>query len=186
MFRYPECAYGGDFYCDHGYDPQHPWQWADFRFFHSKKKIYFAVAMTTVEHEACYAIEEAAYALANFPPFFSGPYFAKDKKDGTIISLEPLDFQKSFKEAKERNAKIQAELSVLPVSVLPKIKVKDYGNPVVGLHVTVNTPHIDEHVIRDFIRFFRSLGEPTKPGWEWEGEKVAVVTTKFFKNPENS
>lgn len=185
MLLYPECAYNGDFYCNHVYDPEHPWQWVDFRFFHTTKKIYFAVAMVTATQEACYAVEECAHLIAKFPSF-SDPHFITDT-DGTMTLNEGTpSYQQQYKEATFRKKRIQFELSFQPIYVVPKVKVLDYGLPVIGVHATVNTSHIDKHVIRNFIRFFRSLGEPTKPGWKWEGEKVAVVTTQFFENPENS
>jgi hypothetical protein len=170
MVQYPECAYNGDFYCDRFYDSEHNWQLVDFHFFHSQKKLYFAVAMSTVNYEAYALIEDKAIELADFPSFI------KDKKDGTIMAVLP--FNEAYREARKRKKKIQAKLSALPVKVQPKIVVKDYGLPVVGLHVTVNTPHIDEHVIRNFIRFFRGFGEPTKPGWKWKGETVTAKPTK--------
>jgi len=185
MRLYPDCAYNGDFYCNHVYDPEYPWQWVDFRFFHTTKKIYFAAAMTTVAHEACYAIEDYAHQIAKFPQL-TDPIFITGKDGSMIMNGGTPSYQQDYKEATERKKRIQYELSFQPIYVVPKVKVLDYGLPVIGAHVTVNTPHIDEHVIRDFIRFFRDLGEPTKPGWEWEGEKVAVVTTQFFENPENS
>lgn len=182
MRLYPECAYNGDFYCNHVYDPDRLWQRVDFRFFHSTKKICFSVVMGLAHYEAYDAIEECAHVLAKFPEF-SGPFFVPGTM--TMNKGTPL-YQQEYKEATERKKKIQYELSSQPVYVVPKVKVLHYGLPVIRLYVTVNKPHIDEHVIRDFIKFFRALGEPTKPGWEWEGEKVAVITRQFFKNPEDS
>lgn len=64
MRIWPECAYGGDFYCNHVYDPKYPWCWVDFRFFHTTLKRYFAVAMVTAEYEAYGNAEDAAWEIA--------------------------------------------------------------------------------------------------------------------------
>ncbi len=58
MRKYPECAYNGDFYCNHVYNKEHGWSWVDFRFFHTTLKKYFFVAMTTAEYDALKVNEE--------------------------------------------------------------------------------------------------------------------------------
>jgi hypothetical protein len=158
MRKYPECAYNGDFYCDHVYDPAYPWSWVDFRFFHSKLKRYYAVSMRTVAYEAFNDIEDRALDIAAI--IFPDNDLAK-RRDELMRKLIDEEVDK-------------------PIYARPRIFVKDYGSVSIGLWVTVNKEHIDEHVIREFIAFFRSLGEPIKPGWSWYGEETQVDCRKFL------
>src|SRR5260370_835951 len=64
MRKYPECTYGGDFYCNHVYDPAYPWNWIDFRFFHSKLRRYYAASLRTLDFVAYDELEWKAYELA--------------------------------------------------------------------------------------------------------------------------
>jgi hypothetical protein len=166
MRKYPECAYGGDFYCNHVYEPECPWVWVDFRFFHSKLKRYFAVAMVTAEFEAYEINSEKAWEMANFPPS-TGPN-TKELRD-------------QYQTAATRCNKILRELCNTPSIITPRIEIKDYGSVAVGVKATVNTEYIDEHYIRDFIKFFRTLGEPTQPGWKWEGEAIEVIASRLLE-----
>jgi hypothetical protein len=172
--KYPDCAYSGDFYCNHVYDPQYPWVWVDFRFFHSRLKKYFAVAMVTAEYEAYCDAESKAYEDANYPN--ERLDFVKSEKHPTMGQLyqlaEPTD---AYKAAEERQRALKARYIAETWKVAPSIEVKDYGPVAVGVYATVNREHIDEQVIRDFIAHFRSLGEPTTPGWTWKGQEVEVV-----------
>lgn len=149
MQRYPDCTYNGDFYCNHVYDPAYPWQWIDFRFFHSRVKRYYAVAMITTWFDAYNRIETAAFD-------------ALDSED------QPYGEYKARLDAK------MTELAETPVIIRPSIELKDYGRVAIGLWATVNTPFIDEHYIRKFIADFRERGEPTKPGWSWHGEEIEI------------
>lgn len=190
MRKYPDCAYGGDFYCNHVYDPEWPWVWVDFRFFHSKLKRYFSVAMVTAEYEVAEDIREKSWEMANFPPM-PEPLMIKAEKHGKYGQLYRLnpgteEYKKQYQEAAARHNKIMRELGDTPTKVTPRIEIKDYGSVAVGVYATVNTQHIDEHYIRDFIKFFRSLGEPTQPGWKWEGEAVEVIASRLYKEEASS
>lgn len=190
MRAYPDCAYNGDFYCNHVYDPAWPWVWVDFRFFHTKLKKYFAVAMVTAEYEVAEQIRDDAYELANFPPM-PEPFMVpceKHGKYGQLYKLNPgtPEYREQYREAAERHKTLQKELASKPTKVIPRIEIKDYGSVAVGVYATVNTQHIDEHYIRDFIKFFRSLGEPTQPGWKWEGEAVEVIAARLYEETSSS
>jgi len=150
MTRYPECAYNGDFYCDHIYDPAYPWQWIDFRFFHSRVKRYYAVAMITTWFDAYNKFEDECFDEAE--RLYAGDWSAQA---GYVNGLKNAPPDKSY-------------------SITPYIQLKDYGRVAIGLYATVNTPHIDEHYIRKFIADFKAHGEPTSPGWSWYGEKTEV------------
>ena len=149
MRKYPDCAYNGDFYCDHVYDPAYPWVWIDFRFFHSTKKRYYAACLTTAEYEAHNLIEVQAI-------------------DETVEKYKNL--------TKATIAFVDARYDELcvPMKITPKIELRNYGYTAIGLFGVVNKPYIDENAIREFIAFFKSLGEPTKPGLIWQGEEIEV------------
>jgi len=154
MREYPDCAYNGDFYCDHLYDPAYPWVWVDFRFFHTKKKRYYAVAMRTLELEAYDDVEQAVLDEMSMEEIRSHP-----------------------------NVRALIEARLAPVTLRPKIELKDYGPVAVGMFATVNTPSIDENTIRQFIAFFRSQGEPVSAGWTWSGDEVQVDPRRFIQAP---
>lgn len=161
MRKYPECSYGGDFFCNHVYDPNDPWEWVDFKFFHTKLKRYFSVAMMTCAYEAWEKMDNKALEIAF-------ELFPKDDSDyqepPTHRMLQRLHFYK----------KMRDDLLENPQYSTPTIMNLDYGPVAVGVMATVNKPYIDEHVIREFIAFFRSLGEPTKPGLIWRGEEIQI------------
>jgi len=187
MREYPECAYGGDFYCNHVYDPEWPWLWVDFRFFHSRLKRYYAVAMVTAEYEVAEQIRDKSWDMAGFPSF-PEPFMVKaerHKELGQLYMSNPRtkeqEYKKQFQEAVARHKQIMYELGKTPTKVIPRFEIKDYGPVAVGVYATVNTQHIDEHYIRDFIKFFRLLGEPTQPGWKWEGEAVDVIASRLYE-----
>lgn len=161
MRQHPECSYGGDFYCNHVYDPDHPWVWVDFRFFHTRLKRYYAVAMITLEYEAWDMAETQVLE--------------------EVWSNDTLD-HKSLIE-RQRLVKEKMEERLVPVTLRPSIYLRDYGPVVIGVHATVNKPYIDEHVIREFIAFFRSLGEPVTPGWFWRGEETQVDARHYLQTP---
>jgi hypothetical protein len=171
MRKWPECNYG-EFYCDQVYDPVKPWVWVDFQFFHSRLKKYYAVAMATCEYNAYNKAEELAWnrAFELYPA----------TEDKNIFVTQP-DGTFEFKTSSEDENRTSVFYSLLPsfLSVPricePKIVLKDYGKTAIGLWVTVNKESINEHSIREFITFFRSLGEPTTPGWTWKGDSVEVV-----------
>ena len=167
MRKYPDCAYGGDFYCDHVYEPAHPWHWVDFRFFHTRLKRYYAVAMVTARYEAYGLAEDQSWseALEAYP---SEPH---NEDFDTWISRERTDAEK------QRSAFEKARLNELlsqEWKIAPGFELKDYGPVAIGVFATVNKEYIDEHVIREFIAHFRELGEPTKPGFIWKDEEIVV------------
>ena len=176
MRKYPDCAYNGDFYCNHVYDPARPWVWVDFLFFHTRLKRYFAVAMVTAEYEAYSIAEnraiEEAYKI--IPP-------EEKTCSWEVVEVHPIHgkiYRGVFSEAKNKRHELITQLiekyKAQDYFIKPRIEIKDYGSVAVGVHATVNTQYIDEHVIRDFIAHFRSLGEPIDAGWKWEGEETKV------------
>lgn len=183
MRKYPECAYNGDFYCDHVWDPERPWTWVDFRFFHTTQKRYYAVAMITAETEALNLAEGRVWDQSSvlFP---SEPWpdtnNMTDAKFNDWIRRPPSAQDILRKEFEEQALN---ELLDEPSFIAPSITLKDYGPVAIGCWVTVNKPFIDEHVIREFIAHFRSLGEPTTPGWSWKGKEEQVETRHFKRSP---
>lgn len=172
MRAYPDCAYNGDFYCNHVYDPAHPWCWVDFRFFHTRLKRYFAVAMTTLEYRGYTDDEEKAWDEADVSFPRSAAELWDDKKDIN----EWINYSDERVEARLAYEKdLVAKYNLIPRTMAPTIEVKDYGPVAVGVWTTVNKPYIDEHVIREWIALYRSLGEPTTPGFIYRGEEVEVV-----------
>lgn len=181
MRMYPDCNYDNLFYCNHVYDPKYPWTWVDFRFFHTRLKRYFAVAMVTAEYEAYNNADQVAYEAANFPDFCSK--FVKSDVLGqpaTDTDVELIEkYQIEYEAASERQSEIMKVELAKPVMIAPHLEVKDYGPVAVGIFATVNNSHIDEQVIRDFISFYRELGEPITPGFKWIGEEVQVVPERL-------
>ncbi len=176
MRLYPECSYGGDFYCNHVYDPLTPWCWVDFRFFHSRLKRYFAVAMITAEYEAYEIASEKAWdeAEKTFPRHDSEDWDFKSDIN-TWINLPRADSDKRMALQKEIAEKILS----IPQMIHPSIQLQNYGTVAIGISATVNNTHIDEHVIREWIADFRAKGEPTNPGWTWKGEAVEIIPQKL-------
>ena len=175
--KWPECWHG-DFYCNHVYDPAYPWAWVDFRFFHSTKKMYYAVAMTTCEYDAIGEVEGRAWDEAEevypfeYDLLKSRDFFAKIKAGRTETE------EKRHALMQELVAKYGEE----PSKQKPSITIKDYGTGCRGIFVSVNKDYIDEHVIREFIQRFRTeLGEPTKPGWTHKDEEVTVIPNEIYR-----
>ncbi len=183
MREYPECAYNGDFYCDHVYDNDNPWRWVDFRFFHSTQKRYYAVAMTTLEFdeyekdvETCHTIVDIELGQQRFGHRVK--VFHPDYGDCYTFELSEDDRQ--FNDIyNTRLDEVRASVTSVARIVRPKIELKDYGDGVLGVLASVNKKFIDENVIREFIQFFRSHGEPTTPGWKWEGEEVEIIPARI-------
>jgi hypothetical protein len=172
MRQYPDCAYNGDFYCNHVYDPKSPWCWVDFRFFHTRLKRYFAVAMTTLEYRGYNDDEEKAWDEADITyPRGAGELW--DPKKNINEWIEYTDDRVDARLAYEKE--LVAKYNLIPRMMTPTIQVKNYGAVAVGVWATVNKTYIDEHVIREWIAHYRSLGEPTTPGWTWFGEEVQVT-----------
>ena len=188
MTKYPECAYNGDFFCNHVYDPENPWVWVDFRFFHTRLQRYFAVAMTTLEYNLFKANEEIVETELDKDYPFNGVGIVFGNIDPKT-KMGPLSFTDewtaNFNARKPLKETMLSELNSKAQKARPRIDVKDYGPVAVGLWVTVNNPFIDEHVIRDFIKFYRSIGEPTTPGFTWMGEEVEIVPAKLNERYAN-
>lgn len=179
MRKYPDCNYGNLFYCNHVYDATYPWSWVDFRFFHTTQKRYYAVAMITSEYEALNIAEgrvwDQSYVLFPAEPWPDTDKMTDAKfNDWIRRPSTPRDIARKEFEEQALN-----ELLDEPSFIAPSILLKDYGPVAIGCWVTVNKPHIDEHVIREFIAHFRSLGEPTTPGWSWKGKEERVETRQF-------
>ncbi len=159
MRKYPECAYNGDFYCIQILNTYGPSLGADFSFFHTKLKRYYACCLTTCTLDAYNKIEDQCLERAE------------------IIVPYPEDGVRNDRRHHERAAlgrALMEEEFTKPIFSSPSVQVNDYGPVAIGLWATVNKEYIDEHIIREFIAFFRSLGEPTKAGWHWHGEEVQV------------
>ena len=172
MSKYPDCSYNGDFYCNHVYEPDYPWVWVDFRFFHSKLKKYFAVSMITIEYAAWCKAEDDAYDICNLPNPWE-KYNSKDQRMSAITAALKLKNE------------LMVEFSNKEQIIQEKVELKNYRSGIIGVHAVLNTAYIDEHYIRDFIKFFRELGEPIKPGIVWVGKEVPVVAARLnqrFKN----
>lgn len=184
MRMYPDCAHGGDFYCNHVSDPAHPWVWVDFRFFHTRLKRYFSVAMVTAEYEAYCKIEEASYNAACFP---EADFVLRKAELHPVFGLmheleEPAaQYQQEYEAAVQRQQAINEVELYKPFKVSPGFKIMDYGPVAVGVSATVNKPFIDEQVIRTFIQLYRDLGEPITPGLKWYGEEVEVTPSNLIK-----
>ena len=176
MLKHPDCAYGGGFYCDHVYDPKYPWCWVDFRFFHTQKKMYYAVAMSTAEYNGDDIAQQRAWDDAEKVL----PYrkisrniddWIKDINDG------PTEYDDKRSALKDE---LYKKYATEEYSITPSIVLRDYGKSTVGVWATVNREYIDEHYIREFIKRFREeLGEPTKPGWTWKDDEIKVVPKIF-------
>ena len=182
MKKYPECVIAdGKAYCNHVWEPKYPWVWVDFRFFHTKLKRYFACAMITAEYRASGYAEDEAWEIAR----------EKYPYEEHRLSLRGVDKWRSERSENDElrynmfKEKIK-ELSANTYRITPRILNKDYGPLVVGVWATVNRPFIDEAYISDFIDFFRSLGEPTKPGIVWEGMEIEVIPANIYKNDRSS
>jgi hypothetical protein len=174
MRLYPECAYSGDFYCNHVYDPRYPWCWVDFRFFHTRLKKYFAVALTTIEYKEWHKDADRALTLAEEKyPREDTENFNIDRDElNEWINRERTSTQLARDEM-EKSLGLEFNKQVRMAK--PEILVKDYGPVTVGVWATVNKPFIDEHVIREFIEHYRSLGEPITPGYTWYGDETEVL-----------
>ena len=188
MRKYPDCAYNGDFYCDHVYDPAHPWVWVDFRFFHTRLKRYFAVAMVTAEYEA-YGIAENR-AIDEGYELIPREERARDWEPAGVHPVYGQLYRMTFTETENKRHELITQLTekykAQDYVIKPRIEIKDYGRVAVGVHATVNTEYIDEHVIREFIAHFRSLGEPIDAGWKWEGEEIKVDPRRLDQRTETA
>jgi hypothetical protein len=183
MRQYPDCAYDGQFYCNHMYDPDRGWQWVDFRFFHTKLKKYFAVAANTAQYAVEEMVEEIIDAKLNeLHPYPAGSgliFHPIDKKTG-FGRLEFTDEHTAAYNARELlKQQLLPEVTREAQKVSPKVDVKDYGKVAVGLWVTLDVPKITPEVIVDFIKFYQSLGEPITPGRAWTGKEVEIVPERY-------
>lgn len=181
MRKYPQCNYG-DFYCNHVYDPQHPWVWVDFTFFHTQQRRYFSVAMITAEYEGFEAAESRAIdeAYAQIPDT-EEDIFVPAEFDPVYGQLYEIKFTEAFQKRHRLIKELHEKYCQCEHTTYPSIEIRDYGDVAVGVYATVNTGYIDEHVIREFIKHFRSLGEPTNPGWKWKGEEIKVEPRKLWR-----
>jgi hypothetical protein len=184
MRKYPECVIDKDIYCDHLYDAKSPWCWVDFRFFHSTLRRYFAVAMITAEFKAWEEVDDATFIKADYPDgewdkcnFEELPH----PKYGKVFRHRPSsDFSKKVEEFRERKAALDAVEMIKPRAVECGFTLEDYDDGVVGVKAVVNTTHIDEQYLKDFVKMFRALGEPMQPG-KYNVETIQVVPDNINK-----
>jgi hypothetical protein len=185
-----ECG-NGTFYCNHLYDPEHPWHWVDFRFLSKKnpKKYYFAVAMTTLNYAAIENDEELAYAKLDE---IDGPYDIKFEWE-LIPKAEQKRFGRGTRqikfdpEAEARLAKrmeirksITRVLNSAERIMKPSMTIinEDYRPGCVGLIMTVDEPFLNAEIVEKYIKLFRDNGESTNDGIVWEGTDVKVTPSK--------
>lgn len=178
MRRHPECAYNGDFYCNHVYDEERGWAWVDFRFFHTSQKRYFSVAMVTCELDAYEQVENDCLTAASA----QFPYEGLQSVFQPATGLYQLVFSESDY-ARHRLTDSLTREAILAGGHTSResITIRDYGPVAVGVKAVVNTPFIDEHYIRRFIGFFRSLGEPITPGQIFTGPTINVNLEKYLQ-----
>lgn len=163
MRQYPDCDYNNLFYCNQLLGHYGPSLGADFSFYHTRRKRYYACALQTLEVKAYSEFEDRSIILSEelFP------------RSETGLLDDPLRLQRN-------KAQIQILNDILePIELSPSIEIKNYGPVAVGLWVAVNKQYVDKNVISEFIAFFRSLGEPVKAGWCWNGEKIEVDPRKL-------
>lgn len=180
-----ECG-NGTYWCNHLYDPAHPWVWVDFRFLSIKhpKLRYFSAAMTTLEYMQYSADEEI---IRNMAEEKLGPYVGPDpfedfltKKSNSLNRLSrPPEYVKYYEDVRLFENDNRSAIMSVPRKVKPSIKVEFYRPGCYGVHPSLNTPYIDDGVIMKFIEQFRDLGEPTQEGIVWEGEEVMVVPERL-------
>ena len=178
VYEDKECG-TGSYWCNHLYNPEWPWVWVDFRFPSLKKpkSLYYACAMRTLEYARMNEIEDATWDLIPFTDH--------------LVEVSTGLFELSEvgrKEHEERQALINANAKTDATLMRETIELQDYGPGRIGVHCTVNTPYINDAVIRKFIEHFRSLGEPTADGYTWHGEEVKVeprylLTNEYGKRP---
>lgn len=149
--KYPDCDYG-DFYCEHIFDSELTHSWLDFKFFHSTKKIIYSVAMETLGYQVYSDAEDE------------------------VLNVDPNDWiiDSGFERMDEINQRIDDIVLSKKHFRSPSILIKDYGPVYRGIYACVNTTNIGIDEIRKFILWFRSLGEPTTPGFKWIGSEVEV------------
>ena len=169
MRQYPNCAYGGDFFCNHYFGENASSLWVDFKFKHGSRKQWVSVSMRTIGHEAIDIISDKASVMTGMDENVKVPF----------VSVSHGEHMQKIREKIKRYREKCIELALVPVPVAPKIAVVRNGISIV-LDVVVNAKNIDEHVIRNFIRYFRSLGEPTTPGWKLEGEPIEINAAELF------
>lgn len=188
--KYPECVHG-DFYTNHIIDPAKREKeygncvWVDFWFFHTKLKKYFAVAAQTLEYKAyCENEEKVDDELDKTHPYpdIGMIFHPIDPKTG-LGRIEITEERTAVYNAREPlKQKALTELNSKAQKARPSVVVKDYGEVAVGLWVALDVPYFTEEVIADFIKFYRSIGEPITPEFVWEGEEVDVVPERFIQN----
>ena len=168
---YDSICGNGSYWCQHVFDDQFPWVWVDFRFPSIKKpkSLYFACAMRTLEYTRIQEIEDelydkAVHEIKDHPPF-----------------LNLMD-EKYWQDLKKIRDEVNAKVATDTAFMRPSITIQKYGPGRIGVHCTVNTPYINDKVIREFIDHFRSLGEPTADGYTWYGEEVKVETRNLISN----
>lgn len=173
-----ECG-TGLYWCNHLYDPEHPWVWVDFRFPSLKKpkSLYYACAMRTLEYTRFNQIEDQCWD--------ENPYEAEFIEEKPFhFSISDSDRSKLSRHQAIIDANVATDITVMR----PSITLQHYGVGRIGVHCSVNTPYINDKVIRDFIDLFRSLGEPDTDGYTWYGEEVKVeprhlLTNEYGKRP---
>ena len=180
----------GTFWCNHLYDPAQPWTWVDVTFLSTRapKRYYFAAALTTLEYKQWCEDEDAGWTEAERQlGRYTGPggEVVKAEVDpvyGQLFSYqEHPEGMEHFRKEREIADKVRAELNLKPRLVKPSIRVEFYRPGCYGVHASLNTPSLNDDVVRQFIQQFRDLGEPITEGIVWEGDFEEVCPENLNK-----
>lgn len=191
MRKYPDCVIADGIYCDHVFDPEHPWAWVDFRFFHTAKKRYFAVAMTTAEYSACEEVEEEVFEKADYPQevldynLYDEEYHPKY---GKVYRQKPLpqNLQNQLLAYFERRNKLLEVEMAKPRTIECKIEIQKYSNGVTGVIATVDASYLDPEYVENFVKMFRALGEPMKHGEKYNVKTIQVIPQNIKRRAQNA
>lgn len=173
----------GEFVCGHELNPENRLPWTNF-FFMSEvhHQCYFSVAMNTAQYEANHRLEQRISDELEL----TLPYAAQQAQplSNRKISTRDLLAQRMHVFAdRHKQAKILRPLMMLQEqTVRPEIRIKECRQGVISVEVTVDTPFIDEKVIRDFIEQFRGLGEPIARGLAWSGDEISLLPKEDLHN----
>ena len=174
------------YWCNHLWDEANPWQWVDFIFLSKQapKSRYYAVALTTLTYSEYEQDRDRAWDKVDEVDgdWHADGLFVKDLNHPHFGQLWRTEFteeeQARMKLRSDMTSKFTEEFTAVPRLVRPWIKTitGDYRPGCVGVHASLNTPFLDDTVIRNFIAQFYALGEPIADGdIVWQGEEIEVT-----------